>query len=53
MNEVNNHCNSIIMKNAYIIGEMLDVDGKCGGYNLSFAFLSALATAKDILKKID
>lgn len=53
VNEVNNHCNSIIMKNAYIIGEMLDVDGKCGGYNLSFAFLSALATAKDILKKID
>lgn len=27
-------------KNLYIIGEMLDVDGICGGYNLQFAFSS-------------
>lgn len=36
----------------YAIGEVLDVDGKCGGYNLSWAFNSALIVCKDILKKI-
>lgn len=35
----------------YAIGEVLDVDGKCGGYNLSWAFNSALIAAEDILKK--
>lgn len=53
LNEVNDYCCSLIKKDVYIIGEMLDIDGKCGGYNLSFAFLSALAAAKDILKIID
>ena len=32
----------------YIIGEALDVDGECGGYNLTFAFASAYAAAKAI-----
>ena len=35
----------------YYTGEVLDVDGKCGGYNLSWAFNSALIAAEDILKK--
>lgn len=26
--------------NIYVIGELLDVDGRCGGYNLQFAFTS-------------
>lgn len=51
VNEITDSCCSKINKQIYIIGEMLDIDGKCGGYNLSFAFLSALACAKDILKK--
>ena len=33
----------------YILGETLDVDGPCGGYNLHFAFAGALTAAKDIL----
>lgn len=33
----------------YAIGEMLDIDGVCGGYNLFFAFASALLSAKYIL----
>lgn len=37
--------------NCYIIGEMLDGDGICGGYNLQFAFASANIVFKDILKK--
>ena len=32
----------------HIIGELLDVDGPCGGYNLHFAFASALTAAKAI-----
>ena len=36
-------------KNLYSIGEMLDIDGICGGYNLFFAFASAYLTAKHIL----
>ena len=27
-------------KDLYIIGEMVDVDGICGGYNLQFAWAS-------------
>lgn len=36
----------------YIIGEMLDCNGDCGGYNLHFAFASAYCAARDILKRI-
>lgn len=37
----------------YILGELLDVDGDCGGYNISFAILSALLAAKSIRGKND
>ena len=33
---------SLKEKNLYFCGEILDVDGACGGYNLSFAWLSGL-----------
>lgn len=43
LNEINiNTFESIYSKGLYIIGELLDVDGECGGYNLSFAFLSGI-----------
>ena len=32
----------------YILGETLNVDGPCGGYNLHFAFASALTAVKAI-----
>lgn len=32
----------------YIIGELLDVDGMCGGYNLGFAWLSGLIAGENI-----
>lgn len=41
---------SKLSKGAYLIGEMLDVDGDCGGYNLTFAFVSAICAARDIKK---
>lgn len=36
--------------NYYIIGEALDVDGDCGGYNLHFAFASAKKASQAILE---
>ena len=33
---------SKLCKNLYFCGEILDVDGKCGGYNLQWAFASGL-----------
>lgn len=39
---------SKISKNIYLIGELLDVDGDCGGYNLAFAFVSGIACARAI-----
>ena len=32
----------------YLAGEIVDVDGPCGGYNLHFAFASALTAARAI-----
>ena len=28
--------------NIYVGGEMIDIDGECGGYNIGIAFLSGL-----------
>ena len=35
-------------KGLYIIGELLDVDGECGGYNLGFAFLSGIISGRSV-----
>lgn len=37
----------------YIAGEVMDVDGKCGGYNLQWAFSSGIVAARDIISKIN
>ena len=39
--------------NLYILGELLDVTGKCGGFNLHFAFLSGYLAAKHIGENYD
>lgn len=36
----------------YIIGEFLDIDGECGGYNLQWAWTSGYVAGTDIVKKI-
>lgn len=41
---------SLKVKNAYAIGEALDIDGDSGGYNLQWAFSSAKAVATAIMK---
>ncbi len=37
--------------NLYITGELLDIDGRCGGYNLHFAWASAICAAKNLLSR--
>ena len=34
------------VKNLYFAGEILDVNGNCGGYNLGFAFMSGIKAGK-------
>lgn len=38
--------------NLYLLGEVLDIDGICGGYNLGFAFYSATSVAKHLKDKL-
>lgn len=42
---------SKIVSNLYFCGEVLDVDGDCGGYNLAFAFLTGLIVGNRIKDK--
>lgn len=36
------------IKDLYVIGELLDVYGDCGGYNLTFCFLTALKVGESL-----
>lgn len=43
---------SLKVKDLYIIGEVLNIDGACGGYNLHFAWMSGYLSAHRIVKQI-
>ena len=40
------------LPNMYVVGELLDIDGECGGYNLQWAWTSGYVASNDIVKKI-
>ena len=44
--EVNETLESKKVKGLYIVGEMLDADGKCGGYNLQWAWSTGYIAGK-------
>lgn len=48
MDEVKEDFASKIINNCYIVGEVLDIDGECGGYNLMFAWMSGNTVGKHI-----
>lgn len=51
LTEINPHTmESLKNKGLYIIGELLDVDGDCGGYNLGFAWISGILAGNAITK---
>ena len=39
---------SKLVRNLYIVGEILDYDGFCGGYNLNHAFLSGKRAGESV-----
>lgn len=51
LKEVNINMESNIIKDLYIVGEILDVDGICGGFNLAFAFITGYIAGSDICVK--
>lgn len=53
MDEVDENLQSKLCKNLYFAGEILDVDGDCGGYNLHWAFTSGIAVAEAIAREYD
>ncbi len=46
--EINlNTMESLIVKNLYFTGEVIDIDGDCGGYNLTLSFISGILAGDD------
>ncbi len=39
---------SLLIKNLFICGEAVDIDGDCGGYNLQFAFASGIIAGENV-----
>ena len=52
LNDFNDNLESKKSSGLYAIGEILDVDADCGGYNLAWAFKSAILVASDIFSKL-
>ncbi|MGN0242678.1 MAG: NAD(P)/FAD-dependent oxidoreductase [Lachnospiraceae bacterium] len=44
---------SLIAPRCYIVGELLDVDGTCGGYNLQWAWTSGYLAGQHCKKRIE
>ena len=50
--EINyNTFESLCCPGVYVTGELLDVDGQSGGFNLHFAWASGFAAAKHLLEE--
>lgn len=48
--EVTDQLESVKLKNVYFAGEILDVDGRCGGYNLQWAWTSGVIAGRAAAK---
>lgn len=48
LSEVSSSLESKKVRGLYFVGEVLDVDGDCGGYNLGFAWMSGILVGKTI-----
>lgn len=51
LNSLNENLESKSYPNMFFCGEIVDVDGECGGYNLQWAFSSANAVCSKFTKK--
>lgn len=52
LNELDETLMSRKTEGLYIIGELLDIDGDCGGYNLQWAFSSGAVAADAIARRL-
>ena len=49
LTEVNlNNMESKLVKGLYITGEILDIDGDCGGYNLTYSWITGIKAGENI-----
>lgn len=54
LSEINmNTMESLKQNNLYFIGEVLDIDGVCGGYNLANAFITGMVAGSSIRRNND
>lgn len=51
LSEIDNDFQCVKIPNLYITGEILDVDGICGGYNLHWAWISGITAGKAVVNK--
>ena len=49
LSEMDENLQSRFVKGLYFAGEILDVDGQCGGFNLQWAYASARTVAEAIV----
>ncbi len=47
MKEVTSSLESLLVPGLYFAGELLDIDGRCGGYNLQWAWTSGFVAGKN------
>lgn len=54
VSEIDDHLKlvNVTDKNVYVAGEIIDVDGPCGGYNLNWAFASGIIAGKSLVSNI-
>jgi len=50
MREIKENMESKIVPGLFFAGEILDVDGRCGGYNLQWAWTSGAIAGKSCVK---
>jgi hypothetical protein len=53
MKDITDELESKLISNLFFAGEVVDVDGECGGYNLHWAFTSGERVAQTIAKRYD
>lgn len=51
LSELDDHLQSLKAEGLYFAGEILDVDGECGGYNLQWAWISGITAGKHAAKE--
>ena len=50
LEDINEKFSSKLEENVYFIGEVIDVDGECGGYNLRFYITSGIKLSKSLFQ---